>query len=139
MASYRPYASARPFLSEPAPVAAAATSTLDELIFRNPKDLIALSNRPLFKTLYILTAVSIVLGTLAILITGMSLWGDRKLKDNEPESTNTVIVLSWMAIPVGLLFYMGLQNIRDSIGLFFILFGFTLYVTLFAMRVQRAL
>ena len=111
---------------------------LDKVLFR-PDELDALSKRPVFKALYMATAILIVMGSLTMIVLGLSLWGDEKLDDKDVDATNTLIMLSFMALPVGYLFYMLLQNIRDGMGLFGIVFGFVAYCALYSVRLNRAM
>lgn len=111
---------------------------VDAIFFKDPNDIAALKNHTLFKYTYIITAISIMLGTLLMVGLGFGLYADRKLDENDNDASNTAIMLSAVAIPVGILLYAALQNIRDSIGLFMIILIFAMYVSLYAIRLERA-
>lgn len=127
-----------PYTEAPRASPSKKSDVLDRVLFR-PDELEALSNRPVFKALYMATAILIVIGSLTMIVLGLSLWGDEKLDDKDVDATNTLIMLSFMALPVGYLFYMLLQNIRDGMGLFGIVFGFVAYCALYSVRLNRAM
>ncbi len=127
-----------PFTEAPRASPSKKSDVLDGVLFR-PDELEALSKRPVFKALYMATAILIVMGSLTMIVLGLSLWGDEKLDDKDVDATNTLIMLSFMALPVGYLFYMLLQNIRDGMGLFGIVFGFVAYCALYSVRLNRAM
>lgn len=110
----------------------------DEIFFKNPADIAALEGHAVFKYTYIGTAIAIVLGTLLMVALGFGLYADRKLDENDNDASNTAIVLSTLAIPVGILLFMALQDIRDGVGLFSIILVFAMYVSLYAIRLERA-
>lgn len=117
------------------------TTTADKLedIIFSKEDLKGLKDRPFFKIAYMVTAIAIVLLTMFMMALGFGLWGDKQLNEENRDAYNATIMLSFLAAPVGILFFMALQSIHDSLGLFTIIVGYAAYVALYFVRLTRSL